>query len=220
MSTDGPSPAADLAFDLRATLAVRAATAILARLLPPLPDGSPALLGRLPTPGLHLTYDDGPHPATTPALLDALGDRPATFFLLADAVRAHPALPRRIADAGHGLGLHGPTHADPWRTRTDVPTWSDAARHLEDAAGAPLVALRPPYGHITPALAAWARRRCLPVWLWDVMPGDFRPGISADAVARTVWRWQQPGSVVVLHEGSAVANVSVGVTRRLLDLGK
>lgn len=206
------------AFDLRATVSVRLVAAVLRGLLPALPDGRPALVGRLNGPGLHLTYDDGPSPATTPALLDALGDVRATFFVLADQVRAHGALARRLVEAGHAVGLHGPTHADPWLHRWNTASWDDARRSIEDATGAPVVAVRPPFGHFTPALAAWARRQALAVWLWDVMPGDFRPGISADTVVETVRRWQRRGSLVVLHEGPAVADVSPRATRALLGL--
>ena len=196
------------------------AVAVLDRTLPRLPDGAPPVVGRLPGAGLHLTYDDGPSPATTPPLLDALGAAPATFFLLADAVRRHPTLARALADAGHAIGLHGPTHADPWRHRLRASAWTDARHTLEDATGTAVVAMRPPFGHLTPGLLRWARRHSLPVWLWDVMPGDFRPGATPDTVASTTAHWARPGSVVVLHEGAAVSAVSPGATRLLLGLGQ
>ena len=39
----------------------------------------------------------------------------ATFFLLGDVVREHPALVRRIADEGHEIGCHGVDHRPLWR---------------------------------------------------------------------------------------------------------
>ena len=48
-----------------------------------------------------LTFDDGPYPETTPALLAALGDTPATFFLWGEHAEAHPSLVRAIASARH-----------------------------------------------------------------------------------------------------------------------
>ena len=62
-----------------------------------------------------LTFDDGPDPARTPALLDALADLgvPATFFLLGRAVDMHPQLAARIAREGHELGNHTYSHARP-----------------------------------------------------------------------------------------------------------
>ena len=55
---------------------------------------------------LALTFDDGPNPATTPALLDLLDryDARATFFLIGRYVRACPDLAAQIARRGHLLG--------------------------------------------------------------------------------------------------------------------
>src|SRR4051812_19742199 len=55
-----------------------------------------------------LTFDDGPHPSGTPAVLEALsaaGAR-ATFFLVAEQVRRWPRLAARIAAEGHAVALH------------------------------------------------------------------------------------------------------------------
>lgn len=57
-----------------------------------------------------LTFDDGPHPETTPALLAALDDAPATFFLQGSRAADHPDLVRAIAAAGHTIGNHSWTH--------------------------------------------------------------------------------------------------------------
>src|SRR5262245_47797108 len=59
-----------------------------------------------------LTFDDGPDPVRTPALLDALGELgvKATFFLLGKAVDAHQELAARIAREGHEIGNHTYNH--------------------------------------------------------------------------------------------------------------
>src|ERR1700752_548811 len=65
------------------------------------PPGSP--------PTLYLTFDDGPNPAWTPALLDALRDPgiAATFFLIDEHITNETApIVRRIADEGHAIALH------------------------------------------------------------------------------------------------------------------
>lgn len=61
-----------------------------------------------------LTYDGGPDPAWTPALLDVLkqhGAR-ATFFLTGTEAAAHPDLVRRIKREGHEIGSHTYTDAN------------------------------------------------------------------------------------------------------------
>jgi len=61
---------------------------------------------------LVLTFDDGPWPGTTPAVLDALKTEcvKATFFLLGRNAQAHPALVRREAAEGHTIGHHSFNH--------------------------------------------------------------------------------------------------------------
>ena len=68
------------------------------------------------SPRFVLTFDDGPDPTTTPALLEVLRRRGAraTFFLIGARAAAHPELVARIAAEGHEIGNHT------WR---DEPTW-------------------------------------------------------------------------------------------------
>src|SRR5690349_22661824 len=54
-------------------------------------------------------------------LLRRTGSR-ATFFVLGEAVREHPALLRRIVDEGHELATHGVDHRPLWRL--DAQTFS------------------------------------------------------------------------------------------------
>ena len=70
--------------------------------------GAPLICVATDRPVLALTIDDGPHPATTPALLDVLSrhDARATFFLIGERATRHPALVREIAAGGHQLGNH------------------------------------------------------------------------------------------------------------------
>lgn len=61
-----------------------------------------------------LTFDDGPRPGKTPAILDALdqyGVR-ATFLMLGSAARAHPELAQLVARRGHTVGSHTYNHTD------------------------------------------------------------------------------------------------------------
>src|SRR6187401_1455912 len=65
-------------------------------------------------PIIALTFDDGPDPRLTPDVLDVLRDGgvPATFLIVAERVRQHPALARRVIAEGHEVGLHGDQHVD------------------------------------------------------------------------------------------------------------
>ena len=69
--------------------------------------------GFSPAPKVAITFDDGPSPEHTPAVLEALrsaGAR-ATFFVLGRNVRAHPELARMIVADGHELASHGDDHS-------------------------------------------------------------------------------------------------------------
>lgn len=59
-----------------------------------------------------LTFDDGPSPATTPKVLQALAQEcaRATFFLIGRSASEHPDLVKRIAAEGHTIGHHTWSH--------------------------------------------------------------------------------------------------------------
>ena len=96
---------------------------------------TPALAG-VGDPGhVALTFDDGPHPLSTPRfleVLDRLGVR-ATFFLLGRWAARAPGLVKEITGAGHEIGLHGYDHRclllrGPRATYTDLARgWASAA---------------------------------------------------------------------------------------------
>src|SRR5262249_54095117 len=103
---------------------------------------APAIWRAAPQPRVALTFDDGPHPDDTPAILAILraaGAR-ATFFCVGEKARRHPELVRRAAAEGHEIGVHSDTH--PWwfslaprgRMRREV---CDAARTIGELAGRP-----------------------------------------------------------------------------------
>ncbi len=61
---------------------------------------------------IYLTFDDGPSPKNTTAILDILDEYgiKATFFLIGSSVERYPDLVRDIYDRGHAIGCHSFTH--------------------------------------------------------------------------------------------------------------
>lgn len=166
-----------------------------------------------------LTFDDGPDPTHTPALLDCLAELEvaATFFVCGASVDAHPALCRRIADQGHQIGNH--TYRHPYlpvrRSRVVAREVVATDRAIAAATGQAPTLVRPPYGGRTPwTLRTFARLGKRTV-LWDVNPFDWRGG-SADEVAARVLARIQPGSIVLLHEARSGGAVTVEAVRRLV----
>jgi peptidoglycan/xylan/chitin deacetylase (PgdA/CDA1 family) len=155
-----------------------------------------------------LTFDDGPAPGTTEAVLDTLDelDLRATFFCLGSQVERFPALAREIARRGHEVATHGHLHQSHLR---HGPGWVGADLHRSIAAiveaGLPAPQwFRPPYGHVSSGTVAHARRAGLPVALWSSMGREWAEP-SAIAVAGRIGRSLAPGSIVLLHD-SDVSN--------------
>ncbi|MEO1237414.1 MAG: polysaccharide deacetylase family protein [Planctomycetota bacterium] len=82
------------------------------RIMGPLVFRAPDDAGPEQSPRVALTFDDGPTPDATPAVLDALDavDAPAAFFVVGRNARAHPHLVRRIHDEGHIVANHSYDH--------------------------------------------------------------------------------------------------------------
>ncbi len=61
-----------------------------------------------------LTFDDGPHPEHTRAILKMLQKKeiPATFFFVGHAMLQHPDVVTEVAAAGYGIGNHTFTHSE------------------------------------------------------------------------------------------------------------
>ncbi len=163
-----------------------------------------------PGPAVALTFDDGPHPAATPrvlALLDeqARGRRSSSWASRSGVMRA---LAREIADAGHGIGLHGETHRCELRL-TPRALADDRARGLEaiHAATGVLPAIhRPPYGAGSGPGIALARRAGLETVLWSRWGRDWRAAATADSVVRDVTRnGPLARAIVLLHDADHYA---------------
>ncbi|MHB1810305.1 MAG: polysaccharide deacetylase family protein, partial [Solirubrobacteraceae bacterium] len=113
--------------------------------------------------GCALTFDDGPHPQGTPAVLELLAAARAraTFFLVGERVRANPSLVGEILTAGHEIGLHCDRHRNlmrllPPQVRRD---FAMAEASIAAAAGRAPTLYRPPYGIPNAAALRIARAR-------------------------------------------------------------
>ena len=146
-----------------------------------------------------LSLDDGPDPAVTPAVIEALarhGAR-ATFFLVGSRAAAHPDLVRRIVAEGHEAGNHGWKDECAWR-RGEERLRGDLDRTHAALAPARVELFRPGCGWPTPAVlrAARERYRCA---LGSIYPWDGT--VQLPRYARwDVLRRVRPGAIVILHE--------------------
>jgi peptidoglycan-N-acetylglucosamine deacetylase len=151
-----------------------------------------------------LTFDDGPDPRSTPAILDALeteGWR-ATFFCLGSQARRAPGLIREIVDRGHEVGVHGDAHTSHLRRPAiwTVPDVRRARDTINDLTGVTARWFRPPYGAVSASSLVAARRSGLELVLWTSWGIDWKPGCTGATVAANVLRTFRPGATVLLHD--------------------
>jgi peptidoglycan/xylan/chitin deacetylase (PgdA/CDA1 family) len=151
-----------------------------------------------------LTFDDGPHPEGTPAILDALesGGARATFFLVGEQVERWPELAGEIVRRGHEIALHGHRHRLLLRRSA-----SSVARDLDQAAaliaevtGRAPAYYRPPYGVFSTGALALVRRRGWKPMLWSRWGWDWSTRRSPEAIAERAASGLRSGDVVLLHD--------------------
>lgn len=169
--------------------------------------GVGAAIESYPTPGLvSLTYDDGPDPVGTRAVLEALReyDARATFFVLLTRVRRHPEVLQETLADGHEIALHGLDHThlatiSPMEVRRRTLA---AFAELEDTLQQPVRWFRPPYMGLSPGGWLALPRRARPyagalttVWDWETMTTEERLRRFRGQLA--------PGAMVLAHDAFA-----------------
>jgi peptidoglycan-N-acetylglucosamine deacetylase len=125
-----------------------------------------------------LTFDDGPHPHRTAAILDIL-DRycvKAVFFAVGEMALEHPDVLREVAKRGHIIGTHSYSHPrslvrlDQQRAREEIEMGFAAVTHALAAPVAPL--FRFPGFNQSQDLLTYLAERKVSVWSVDVISGD------------------------------------------------
>ncbi|MBL0215047.1 MAG: polysaccharide deacetylase family protein [Myxococcales bacterium] len=166
-----------------------------------------------------LTFDDGPDPVRTPALLDVLAEAnaPATFFLLGDAVEMHPDVVTRMAAEGHELGNHTYCHRylPLARSRSVERELARTDAAITQATGQVPMVARPPWGGRSPWTVRAFARLAKRLVLWDVNSYDWK-GKPADEVVARVLERTRPGSIILMHEAREGGEVTIEAVRRLI----
>ena len=154
--------------------------------------------------GIAITFDDGPHPLGTPAVLRALDERgaKATFFLVGEQVERYPSLAAEIADAGHSIAVHGHRHRNmlrlsPGQLRDDLDR---AVTTISEATGTMPTIYRPPYGIFSLSGPGVVRSRGLQPLLWSRWGHDWRAAATASTISTEVTRVLTGGDVLLLHD--------------------
>ena len=167
-----------------------------------------------------LTFDDGPHPAYTPAILDILGRYgvKATFFQLGREAERHPDLVRRVVAEGHVVANHTWDHPN-LRTLDDAGFAAQIDRTsqvLESLSGQRQVCVRPPYGKSDSTVTQRLAARGMTSVVWTADSRDFeKPG--ADAIVASALEGLQPGGVILLHDGGGKREQTIEALPRIIE---
>ena len=172
--------------------------------------------GKNTAKAIALTFDDGPDPLWTPAILDILEHYhvPATFFVVGMNAEAHPGLLAREWNDGMEIGNHSYTHPEmsklkPMRTRLELDA---TQRIIQSVTGHSTTLFRAPNrADSEPA----TEEDFDPVWQADKLgylfigesndPHDWKVGIKADQIVRSVLGYvddpkRNDGNAILLHD--------------------
>jgi peptidoglycan/xylan/chitin deacetylase (PgdA/CDA1 family) len=172
-----------------------------------------------------LTFDDGPLPAHTNAVLDTLAAQcvKATFFMVGRMARAYPQDVRRVHDAGHTIGTHSENHPTffgklpPERMAAEI---DDGITHVGGALADP--AQLAPFFRIPglrrgDALEAELSKRGLMTWSADFPADDWRRISPTQVVNYALSRLEAKGKgVLLLHDIQARTQAALPVILREL----
>lgn len=174
---------------------------------------------------LALTFDDGPDPRWTRALLDILEARGhrATFFVIGARAEEHPALVDEMRRRGHEIANHSWAHSyatpflPPARLAKDLLRTNDV---IERATGMRPRWFRPPVGLLSPRIPLAAAAAGLRLVTWTATARD---GVASTTAMRGLAKLAasiRPGAILVMHDAAIVGDrepVACELLRLVLD---
>ncbi|MBM3472079.1 MAG: polysaccharide deacetylase family protein [Armatimonadetes bacterium] len=174
-----------------------------------------------------LTIDDGPHPLTTPLMLDVLRrwGVHATFFLVGENAEQFPELVRLIARDGHEIGNHTYSHIsltelNPRGVWTQLRGCDQA---IEAASGVKPRLMRPPGGDCSELALRVTDHLGYETALWTANSGDWR-NHNREAIVANGLSHMRPGSIILMHQGDlwsldALPYILQGIRQAGLEVG-
>ncbi len=150
-----------------------------------------------------ITFDDGPHPAITPKLIELLESHKVevTFFCTGKNSSAYPELVIEIISKGHIIGNHSYSHSkffdlfSATKMRKEI---LDTNQIINSITGKSALLFRPPYGVTNPMLRKALKYTKMISVGWSLRSFDtFR---SSDKVLAKLKTRTKPGDIVLFHD--------------------
>lgn len=149
-----------------------------------------------------MTFDDAPHPLTTPLLLESLkrSDVKATFFSVGDNLQMYPQLAFDIAHQGHKLANHSQNHHNLTTLQTaqqgpEIEKCFDIIRKL----GGESNLFRPPGGGLDWRALRYMYNNNITLAWWSNNVGDWAP-MPAWKIVHHFRNSLRAGDIILLHD--------------------
>lgn len=160
---------------------------------------------------IYLSFDDGPHPAITPFVLNELCkfNAKATFFCIGNNVLKYPETFKQVIDEGHAIGNHTMNHISGWKNTDENYLYDimEAGKLINSEL------FRPPFGRIKNSQIKLLQKLNpgLKIIMWSVLTGDWDKALSPKKCFDQVKKKIYPGSIIVFHD-SEKANERMSYT--------
>ena len=153
-----------------------------------------------------LTFDDGPSPKDTRAILAALAKEctKAVFFMVGEMVAVHPEILKEVADQGHTIGTHTWSHPNLARLALpevthEVEATFDTVQKFSPQPVAPF--FRYPYLSSSKLTEDYFKSRNIAQFAVDIDSSDWRMRSSAPVIARVMAGLKARGrGIVLMHD--------------------
>lgn len=153
-----------------------------------------------------LTFDDGPWPGTTTAVLRALQEQcvKATFFPVGKHATWHPEILKQVAEAGHTIGNHTWSHRDLTKWKLD-----DAKADIEKGASAVAISVGVPVAPFfrfpalkhPPELVTYLGERGIGIFSTDLDAFDFTARSKERVIENVMKKLKKNGKgMVLMHD--------------------
>lgn len=174
-----------------------------------------------------LTFDDGPWPGHTPAVLKALADQctKALFFPIGKHSGWHPEIMKQVAAAGHSVGSHTWSHRD-----LSKLSQQDGIAEIEKGVAGVSIALgnKPPAPFFRfpalrhpPELLKYVGERNIGVFSTDMDSFDFKMRKPDQVIASVMKKLEKHGKgIILMHDfQQATAHAAPELLKKLKDGG-
>ena len=133
---------------------------------------------------VYLTFDDGPIPEVTPAVLDILAKYgvKATFFMVGENIEKHPEVYEQVVKAGHSIGNHTYNHLKGWKYSTKEYLANVEKSPITNHQSPITNLFRPPYGKAT------------------LLTRDYEASRTPEQMLAQIQKETRPGSIINFHD--------------------